>query len=92
MRKIILPLLALALLAGCATRQRVDVGFRGGAVYDGYYDGYYGAFDDGYWGNDGYFWYRGRDRAWHRDEGRHFRHDGRPGFDHVRGRGGPREH
>lgn len=92
MRKIILPILALSLLAGCATRQRVEVGFRGSSAYDGYYDGNYGAFNDGYWGNDGFFWYSGRDRVWHRDEGRHFRRQGGPGFDHVRGRGGHRDH
>jgi uncharacterized protein YceK len=92
MRKILVSLAILILVSGCATRQRVEVGFRGGSVYDGYYDGYYGSFNDGYWGNDGYFWYSGRDRVWHRDEGRHFRRDSRPGFDHVRGRGGPREH
>ena len=93
MRKIILPLIALTLLAGCATRQRIDVGFRGGSAYDGYYDGYYGSFIDGYWGNDGFFWYySGRDRVWHRDEGRHFRRDAGPGFNHVQGHGHRREH
>jgi hypothetical protein len=94
MRKIILPLAALLLLAGCATRQRVDVGFRGGpGVYDGYYDGYYGGFNDGYWGNDGFFWYSGRDQVWHLDEDRHFRREGGSGFNPVHGhRGGDRDH
>ena len=94
MRKILVPLSVLILVSGCATRQRGDVGFRaGGPAYsNGYYDGSYGAFNDGYWGNDGFFWYSGRDRVWHRDEGRHFRRQGGPGFDHVRGRGGHRDH
>lgn len=95
MRKILIPLAVLLLVAGCATRQRVDVGIRAGGpgYYDSYYDGYYGPFDDGYWGNDGFFWYySGRDRIWHRDEARHFRREGGPGFNHVRGHGHRREH
>ena len=94
MRKFILPLLALMLVAGCATRNRVGVGVAvgGPGYYDGYYDGYYGPFNDGYWGNDGYFWYSGGDRVWHRDNDRHFRRDASYGFDHVRGRGHHRDH
>jgi hypothetical protein len=93
MRKIILPLAALVLLAGCETRQRVDVGLRGGPdAYDGYYDGYYGAFNDGYWGNDGFFWYSGGDNVWRRDEGRHFRREAGSGFNHVHGHGTHRDH
>lgn len=48
--------------------------------YDGWYNGYYGDFHDGYWGTDGYFWYRltPADRRYRRDERRHFRRDNRP--------------
>jgi len=62
MRKILIALAALTLLAGCETRQRLGVGVAAGGpdYYDGYYDGFYGPFDDGYWGNDGAFWYSGR--------------------------------
>jgi len=45
-------------LAACVD----DVGLRidapGPYAYDGWYDGYYGQVYDGYWGNDGYFYYR----------------------------------
>ena len=75
MRKYLLMLAALTLVAGCETRVPIRSGV-GLAYYDGYYDGYYGPFDDGYWGNDGFFWYRGGDRGWHRDDAHHFRHDG----------------
>ena len=37
--------------------QRVASAVGGPDYYDGYYDGYYGPFSDGYWGNDGFFWY-----------------------------------
>jgi hypothetical protein len=94
MRKPIIALAALTLLAGCETRQNVGVGVAAGGpdYYDGYYDGFYGPFDDGYWGNDGFFWYRGGDRGFHRDEGHHFQHRAGSGFNHVHGHGGPRGH
>jgi hypothetical protein len=62
--------LAAAMLAGCAN------GFvHGRATYViGYYDGYYGPYPGGYW-RDGYFYYLGPDRQYHRDLGSHFRHD-----------------
>lgn len=46
-------------------------------AYDGYYDGYYGPIHDGYWGNDGYFYYRrgDGDRAYIRGDHDHFRRD-----------------
>jgi len=58
---------------------------RGLAAYDGgydiYYDDYYGPVYDGYWGGDGWFYYRsGRDRPFVRDEQRHFRRDHADGY------------
>ena len=66
--------------------------FSGGNYDDGYYDGFYGPFDDGYWGNDGFFWYTDRSHAWHRDDGGHFHHDAGRGWNHVHGSGAPRAH
>ena len=62
-------------LATRILRQRgvnaVNVG--GGAVYDGYYDGYYGPFYDGYWANDGAYYYSGAEgRPFVRDDSHHF--------------------
>ena len=31
----------------------------GGYAYNAYYDDAYGPYYDGYWGDDGFFWYRG---------------------------------
>jgi hypothetical protein len=64
-----------------------------GGGYDGYYDGYYGPYFGGYWANDGYFYYRDRNRRYYRDHNRHFRrdhfHGGRPfRSERYRGRGG----
>jgi hypothetical protein len=49
----------------------------GAYPYDGWYDGYYGSIYDGYWGNDGYFYYRSnrRDRDYRRGDAQHFRRD-----------------
>ena len=46
--------------------------------YDGYYDDYYGPIYDGYWGSDGYFYYRGSDHDRHfmRGDRSHFRRGG----------------
>lgn len=48
---------------------------QGGVAYDGYYDGHYGAYSGGYWNNDGYFYYRGSDNNYRRDDQRHFRRE-----------------
>ena len=51
------------------------------AGYDLWYDNYYGSVYDGYWGDDGWYYYRAaRDRPFVRDEARHFRHDRADGF------------
>ena len=84
------------LLSGCAYESgprgdRVAVGV-GVGYYDGYYDDYYGPFNDGYWGDDGFFYYADTNRGWHRDEGHHFRRDAFNGFHAVHGSGVHREH
>jgi hypothetical protein len=69
--------LASALLAGCAGTS----GGGGVAIgYDGFYDDYYGPLTNGYWANDGFFYYMDARGHRHRDSGRHFRHDTAPGF------------
>jgi len=56
--------------------------------YDAYYDDAYGPFYDGYWGDDGAFYYRdGRGRPFLRDGGGHFRHGPTGGFHGVHGGG-----
>lgn len=60
--------------------------------YDGYYDGYYGPYVGGYWASDGFFYYWDRNRRYHRDHDRHFRHHafdgGKPFYRYREGRGG----
>ena len=57
--------------------------------YEGYYDGFYGPIYDGYWGGDGFFYYRrgAGDRGFVRGDRDHFareaRNDGR--FQPLRG-------
>jgi hypothetical protein len=59
--------------------------------YDTYYDDAYGPFYDGYWGDDGGFYYRGgAGRPFIRDGGSHFRHAAAGGFHGVRASGGRR--
>jgi hypothetical protein len=73
---------ALALSACYDDGYYGGVGYAGGPYgYDGYYDDYYGPIYDGYWGDDGAFYYRGsnRDRHFHRGNPAHFRHDGNGG-------------
>ncbi|MGH6986683.1 MAG: hypothetical protein ACRED9_07580 [Caulobacteraceae bacterium] len=83
---------ALALLAGCAgyggygPGGGVAVGFVAPVGYDGWYDGYYGPIYNGYWGDNGVFYYRSTDHAaWHADSGGHFRHDAANGYHAWRG-------
>lgn len=73
-------------LAACADDYGYGYGYGGigypGVYYDGYYDGYYGPIYDGYWGNNGYFYYRRDqgDRRYQRGDHRHFQRPGtRPG-------------
>lgn len=78
--KIILAAPLLIGVAACA-----DDGYVGvrSAYYDpypyyGWYDGYYGPIYDGYWGTDGFFYYRSgdRDRHFRRGDHEHFRQRG----------------
>ncbi len=92
-RTILPPLCAALLLAGCAGPGEIGMTAGGPAYYDGYYDGFYGPFTDGYWGDDGFFWYADGTHNWHRDDARHFRHDsGGSSWTHVHGSGVHREH
>lgn len=96
MRKMLIALCAAlpALsLGGCAAGYgggygRVD--YAGGPYgYDGYYDDFYGPIHDGYWGSDGFFYYRGgaNERRFRRGDPGHFRRDPGPGdrFHAMRG-------
>jgi len=69
---------ALAALSACNEGYGTEVGWGpSGYAYDGWYDGYYGPVYEGYWGDDGGFWYRGNagDHHWRRGDGTHFRRD-----------------
>ncbi|MBI1198805.1 MAG: hypothetical protein GC203_13170 [Phenylobacterium sp.] len=83
MKRLVIALGAVALLGGCAS----DMGYGGRTRgYDAWYDGAYGPYYDGYWRGD-VFWYSpARGRPYVRDDGRHFRRDGGPGFHGVHGR------
>jgi hypothetical protein len=54
--------------------------------YNGWYDGYYGPIYDGYWGRDGFFYYRSAPdaRAFRRGDRNHFRRDAPPPADAIR--------
>lgn len=66
---------ALLTLAGCASAPN------GPVYYDGYYDGYYGPLYDGYWGDDGFFYYSGGPgRPFVPDRGNHFKRTAASGF------------
>jgi hypothetical protein len=77
-----------AMLSGC-----VGEGYGPGpgpvalAGCDGYYDDFYGPFDDGCWADDGGFWYRGHDGQYHRDSGGHFSHTASAAMHPVHGVG-----
>ena len=89
------PVAAMLLLGGCAYHgpESVGISASGGNYYNGYYDGSYGSFNDGYWGNDGAFYYADGNHNWHRDDGNHFRHDdGGDGWNAVHGSGASRDH
>ncbi len=70
---------ALSMLLGaCETtydgpRDRHD---HDAAYVDAYYDDAYGPYNDGYWADDGYFYYRDTaDHPYKRDMDKHFRRD-----------------
>jgi hypothetical protein len=85
MKHVLLVVFAALTLSACATGYYGPYG--GGGL--AYYDDYYGPFDDGYWGRDGFFYYRnGHHGAFIRDESRHFQHGPVAGFHGVRAHGG----
>ena len=78
---VVLSLVALAALPLTAcVGDGYDGGLYVGAVFpfDGYYDDYYGSIYDGYWGSNGYFYYRRgeHDRAYIQGNRDHFRRGG----------------
>jgi len=83
-------------LAACAGGYGVGVGYASGPYgYDGWYDGAYGPIYDGYWGDDGYFYYRHGEGegAFVRGDPGHFRHDAPSGphnFQPIHGTTAPR--
>lgn len=75
---------AVLALAGCVAPQprthatmQSNAPFHTGstAAYDGYYDGYYGPHAGGRWGQDGSYYYLGRDGNYHRDDRGHYRRE-----------------
>lgn len=78
MRKLLFLATAAGMLsaAGCAS-----TGYYGGAGYgydyagpaDVWYDGYYGPYSEGYWGDGGAFFFRAQDGHVYRDRAGHFR-------------------
>jgi hypothetical protein len=78
-------------LGACADEMYAGGGNWGGPVaYDGWYDGAYGDVYDGYWGDDGYFYYRhgSNDHKYYRGDRAHFaRGDSAPGgnYHHIQG-------
>jgi len=74
------------LAAGCASTGSYGGGASVATGYDGYYDDFYGPFDNGYWAPDGFFHFAivGH-RGFRRDDGHHFRHEAANGFHSIRG-------
>jgi len=65
-------------LSACATNGGY-VGAGGGYDYaspadDVWYDGYYGPYGGGYWGDGGLFFFRGQDGHYYSDKANHFQH------------------
>jgi hypothetical protein len=78
MRKMLIAaaLGGMMILPACADTGYYGASYGGGyRAGDVYYDGYYGAYTDGYWGPDAYFYYRGGDGRFLRDDSRHFRRE-----------------
>ena len=80
--------MAVALVGGCADTgygYGADVYAGGPYAFDGYYDDFYGPIYDGYWGDDGFFYYRtgAGDRHYHRGDRAHFSREARAGNFHA---------
>ena len=82
MKRALLAAAAALALSACAGTMGYGPYFGGDTAY---YDDSYGPFYNGYWGNDGFFYYSsGRGSPFIRDEAHHFRHDNGGGFHGVR--------
>lgn len=94
MKSIALGLAVVGVAIGLASCESPRVAIAGGArpvAYDAYYDDAYGPFYDGYWADDGAFYYCGGvGRPFVRDGGGHFQHGPSGGFHAVHGGGGGR--
>jgi hypothetical protein len=81
-------------LASCAGGPGMAYG-PGPYEYDGWYDGAYGPIYDGYWGDDGYFYYRHQEGegAFVRGDREHFSRQspGAGNFQHMHGMTTPRQ-
>lgn len=77
MRKALITAGALGAVLAFSACADGGYGYYGASVTSDnvYYDGYYGPYADGYWGPDSYFYYRGGDGRFIRDDSRHFRRD-----------------
>jgi hypothetical protein len=88
MKKMLLIAGSLLVLTGMSACADYGYGYGHGpgryADYDLYYDDYYGPVREGYWGDDGLFYYRDAHRRWQRDDGRHFRRDSYNGYRQYR--------
>ena len=77
-RALTIALLAMASvpLAGCVDGAGLQIDASVPYAYDGWYDGSYGPIYDGYWGDDGYFYYRHAEGegAYVRGDRTHFMH------------------
>ena len=85
-------------LAACAGGYGMQVGYDASTPYeyDGWYDGSYGPIYDGYWGDDGYFYYRHNEGegAYVRGDRDHFARQAPQGphnYQHVHGMTTPRQ-
>ena len=87
-----LAIAGMSIVLACCASYGPDPGFGPVALgYDAYYDDAYGPFYDGYWGDDGAFYYRGGPgRPFGRDGGGHFHRGPAAGFHgvHAGGRKG----
>ena len=82
------------LLGGCVDEYAYGppVGYAS-VDYVGYYDGYDGPYDYGFWAPSGYFYYSDRNGRFHRDVGGHFSHTAGQGLHAISGHApGPHGH
>jgi hypothetical protein len=63
-----------------SARQPADFYVNHPVAYDGYYDDFYGAIYDGYWGDEGFYYSKRMGEPFLVDHGNHFRREAGPGF------------